>query len=225
MPLGCRAHRVACSHALILRVHAGRRHGHSAPTAAATGGSESVAGSDYHRIAPRALFGGDQSRFGRRGRATSAVRGERVGAHNSVVGADHGFRAPSWDQNRYEIRDTRTQHRPPSRQVNDHGRISGTHRDRCWDPSTSMTASGWPGAANSRSHRRLPISSASDTRAASLSVVWFRHRIRRGRQRGTQPTPHRLPVGIALQFASTGRAGLNQCSTRSIASVQGWARV
>ena len=25
------------------------------------------------------------------------------------------------------IRYTRTQHRPPSRQVNDHGRVSGTH--------------------------------------------------------------------------------------------------
>ena len=128
-----------------------------------------------------------------------------VGAHNSVVGADHGLLAPSWDQesvrdsvhegsasariaagqrprpsfrhphassrlgsvsvssgrstcrrstvswwrntmisrslerpertvsrasdarNRYKIRYTRTQHRPASRQVNDHGRVSGTH--------------------------------------------------------------------------------------------------
>ena len=30
--------------------------------------------------------------------------------------------------NRYKIRYTRTQHRPASRQVNDHGRVSGTHR-------------------------------------------------------------------------------------------------
>ena len=51
-----------------------------------------------------------------------------VGAHNSVVGADQGFRAPSWSRNRYEIRYARTQHRPSSRQVNDHGRVSGTHR-------------------------------------------------------------------------------------------------
>ena len=29
--------------------------------------------------------------------------------------------------NRYKIRYTRTQHRPASRQVNDHGRVSGTH--------------------------------------------------------------------------------------------------
>ena len=34
-----------------------------------------------------------------------------VGAHNSVVGADQGFRAPSWDQDRYMMRHTRTQHR------------------------------------------------------------------------------------------------------------------
>ena len=31
-------------------------------------------------------------------------------------------------RNRYKIRYTTTQHRPPSRQVNDHGRVSGTHR-------------------------------------------------------------------------------------------------
>ena len=28
------------------------------------------------------------------------------------------------------MRYTRTQHRPASRQVNDHGRVSGTHRER-----------------------------------------------------------------------------------------------
>ena len=31
-------------------------------------------------------------------------------------------------RNRYKIRYTRTQHRPASRQVNDHDRVSGTHR-------------------------------------------------------------------------------------------------
>ena len=31
-------------------------------------------------------------------------------------------------RNRYKIRYTRTQHRPASRQVNYHGRVSGTHR-------------------------------------------------------------------------------------------------
>ena len=50
-----------------------------------------------------------------------------VGAHNSVVGADQGFALHPGTRNRYEIRDTRPQHRPPSRQVNDHGRVSGTH--------------------------------------------------------------------------------------------------
>ena len=30
--------------------------------------------------------------------------------------------------NRYKIRYTTNQHRPTSRQVNDHGRVSGTHR-------------------------------------------------------------------------------------------------
>ena len=40
--------------------------------------------------------------------------------------------------NRYKIRYTRTQHRPTSRHVNNHGRVSGTHRvDPCLCPSVS----------------------------------------------------------------------------------------
>ena len=39
-----------------------------------------------------------------------------------------GFSLHPGTRNRYAIRYTRTQHRPASRQVNDHGRVSGTHR-------------------------------------------------------------------------------------------------
>ena len=39
-----------------------------------------------------------------------------------------GFALHPGTKNRYEIRYTSTQHRPPSRHVNDHGRVSGTHR-------------------------------------------------------------------------------------------------
>ena len=39
-----------------------------------------------------------------------------------------GFALHPGTRNRYEIRDTRTQHRPPSRQVNAHGRVSDSHR-------------------------------------------------------------------------------------------------
>ena len=39
-----------------------------------------------------------------------------------------GFALHPGTRNRYMMRDTRTQHRPASRQVNDHGRVSGTHR-------------------------------------------------------------------------------------------------
>ena len=38
-----------------------------------------------------------------------------------------GFALHPGTRNRYEIRYTRTQHRPPSRQVNDHDRVSGIH--------------------------------------------------------------------------------------------------
>ena len=44
-------------------------------------------------------------------------------------------------RNRYKIRYTRTQHRPASRQVNDHGRVSGTHRltDAIWAALDAQT--------------------------------------------------------------------------------------
>ena len=41
-----------------------------------------------------------------------------------------GFALHPGTRNRYKIRYTTNQHRPPSRQVNDHGRVSGTHRVR-----------------------------------------------------------------------------------------------
>ena len=39
-----------------------------------------------------------------------------------------GFALHPGTRNQYEIRYTRTQHRPASRHVNDHGRVSGTHK-------------------------------------------------------------------------------------------------
>ena len=40
---------------------------------------------------------------------------------------EHTVSRASDARNRYKIRYTRNQHRPASRQVNDHGRVSGTH--------------------------------------------------------------------------------------------------
>ena len=59
-----------------------------------------------------------------------------------------GFSLHPGTRNRYEIRYTRTQHRPASRQVNDHGRVSGTHRQRCAAPCVVFVAvvGGWSGA-------------------------------------------------------------------------------
>ena len=50
-----------------------------------------------------------------------------VGAHNSVVGADQGLRAPSWDQESVHDSVHEDSASAPSRQVNDHGRVAGTH--------------------------------------------------------------------------------------------------
>ena len=52
-------------------------------------------------------------------------------------------------RNRYKIRYTRTQHRPASRQVNDHGRVSGTH--------TLTAAPGWEIYNNNGWHRCATI--------------------------------------------------------------------
>ena len=51
-----------------------------------------------------------------------------------------GFALHPGTRNRYEIRDTRTQHRPPSRQVNDRGRVSGTHRPHRRIPKSRLTS-------------------------------------------------------------------------------------
>ena len=56
-----------------------------------------------------------------------------------------GFALHPGTRNRYEIRYTRTQHRPPSRQANDHGRVSGTHRRSTSARRLAATGS-FPGA-------------------------------------------------------------------------------
>ena len=64
-----------------------------------------------------------------------------MGAHNSVVGADQGFLAPSWDQE--SVRDSvhEDSASAASRQVNDHGRVSGTHTVNSNDEFTAHWAS------------------------------------------------------------------------------------
>ena len=69
-----------------------------------------------------------------------------VGAHNRSWPLTRGFALHPGTRNRDKIRYTRTQHRPPSRQVNDHGRVSGTHTlrrrlGRAWSPWRAMEAS------------------------------------------------------------------------------------
>ena len=65
-------------------------------------------------------------------------------------------------RNRYEIRYTTNQHRPASRQVNDHGRVSGTHTQR-----TDMV----PLATRTSGFSRNPIKRTGHEVAATSS--WF----------------------------------------------------
>ena len=80
-----------------------------------------------------------------------------------------GFALRPGTRNRYEIRYTRTQHRPPSRQVNDHGRVAGTHTHQR-DCGASAASSG-PVRALERVHvSGLQVADRQDGRARGASV-------------------------------------------------------
>ena len=104
-----------------------------------------------------------------------------------------GFALHPGTRNRHEIRYTRTQHRPPSRQANDHGRVSDTHRwprqrgsprhnrRACHRPSVRSCGDGLPVA---RPRPKRPIDSMAHHGRASLraqpsqlqSRCWRAHR-------------------------------------------------
>ena len=96
-----------------------------------------------------------------------------------------GFALHPGTRNRYEIRYTRTQHRPPSRQANDHGRVSGTHRL----PDAATQGSGYGREAHGDRSRRTAEqtlggggpashqlrSEASEYAAPVLGLIFLRH--------------------------------------------------
>ena len=63
-----------------------------------------------------------------------------------------GFALHPGTRNRYEIRYTRTQHRPASRQVNDHGRVFGTHGLLRWRLPANVGGLSQPPSSD-RDHR------------------------------------------------------------------------
>ena len=85
-----------------------------------------------------------------------------------------GFALHPRTRNRYEIRDTRTQHRPASRQVNDHGRVFGTHRVRLWRWCTMQFMAGDPRDADTAINPFEGLSADENLVVAAL----------RGRHRG-----------------------------------------
>ena len=104
-----------------------------------------------------------------------------------------GFSLHPGTRNRYEIRYTRTQHRPASRQVNDHGRVSGTHRVvPCADQLT------WCRARQRQTrNRRVRCSGGRNAGNADEETA------RRDRRSGSPP---QAPPG-ALATGRTSRAG------------------
>ena len=95
--------------------------------------------------------------------------------------------------NRYKIRYTRTQHRPASRQVNDHGRVSGTHRLACCVLAHNLAR--WT-ARLGRAHptRQLTVAAPSATgfspcRAASSTTAAATDCACRSTGHGQTPSP------------------------------------
>ena len=91
-----------------------------------------------------------------------------------------GFALHPGTRNRYEIRYTRTQHRPPSRQVNDHGRVSGTHTHQR-DCGASAASSG-------------PVRALKRVHVSGLQVADRQHGRARGASVGCEPD--NLAAGI-----------------------------
>ena len=96
----------------------------------------------WHREGKRYLLQPDEPAIRDPAVMASAVYALEMGGHGVAPGAHtvvwvpiirswaltRGFALHPGTSKRYEIRYTRTQHRPASRQVNDHGRVSGTRR-------------------------------------------------------------------------------------------------
>ena len=81
---------------------------------------------------------------------------KRVGAHNSVVGADQGFRAPSWDQEsaRDSVHEDSTSARIAARQRPRpsfrHPQVCGYGTCGCWRVGVLLGAASGAGAGRSR---------------------------------------------------------------------------
>ena len=100
-----------------------------------------------------------------------------------------GFALHPGTRNRYEIRDTRTQHRPASRRVNDHGRVSGTHRSCCASPLGQPRTAGRSahGPTACRKQRGCTASTSSDPGENANSLSSNQPR-RKAREKPTDST-------------------------------------
>ena len=109
-------------------------------------------------------------------------------------------------RNRYKIRYTTNQHRPTSRQVNDHGRVSGTHTLSLWLAATSVAELTAAAATSPHSSRRCspaPAPQRNLTRGPTLTrrrdAGWIpaptprNLATRRSRAAPTQLEDHRCP--------------------------------
>ena len=122
-------------------------------------------------------------------------------------------------RNRYKIRYTRTQNRPPSRQVNYHGRVSGTHR---WpSPASSPWMRRYPQVGFSAARRSASRRSSADVdgrpggRWGWVQCPTMRRRCQRNSVSGVTSHPARLDRGSAAAIAPSKLRSASVSSGRS----------
>ena len=117
-----------------------------------------------------------------------------------------GFALHPGTRNRYEIRDTRTQHRPASRQVNDHGRVSGTHKPQV----------GFSAARRSVSRRSsAEVDGRPGGRCGWVQCPTMRRRCQRNSVSGVTRHPARLGRASAAAIAPSKVRSASVSSGRS----------
>ena len=96
-------------------------------------------------------------------------------------------------RNRYEIRYTRTLYRPASRQVNDHGRVSGTHTTPYHERSGPPTCGTSPATRAPHPSQQRPTPGVAPTTTANNPRE--HDPANPGRRTGTQPRQRLAPGG------------------------------
>ena len=126
-----------------------------------------------------------------------------------------GFALHPGTSNRYEIRYTRTQHRPASRQVNDHGRVSGTHtlvfprRNDSESTNSDKKSKMWNRRCRTLRHESVDFNAITYQIHVLITALVAYHN-RTGADMTQSFGQHQLPTKVALRVSGRSE-GFEQC--------------